>query len=360
MPVFRGRLLPALALGAFIAAGAPAAAQDSTAAAGKLLIPPIETHGFLEIYYRSGDPLTKDGYRLRKADLKFSGAISPRLRWRITFDASKALALNTSRGTDDDSSAVSGVGVDQRSRMLQDAALTYTVSPLLALDVGQQIVPLSLEGTLSTWNIETIERTNFVVERSRAVGLGDIRDIGVSANGLASGLEYHVGLFDEMGDASGALDANQQKAVMARLAYHAPFLPGFQIGGTAGFEGGPADARKQRAATEIQYRPGNLVLRAETMAARDGLLRRFGWYGLGAYRLRPDLQVVARYDSWDRDVTGESMLANALERQIVGGLSYFIEHGTAKLAVNVIHQTFPNISSVRDATFGLFALQALF
>ena len=364
MSLFRGRVPRALALGAFIAAASPASraiAQDSTGTTVKFVIPPVETHGFLEIYYRSGDPLTKDGYRLRKADLKFSGAISPHLRWRITFDAGKALTLNSSRGTESDSAALNGVSVDQRSRMLQDAALTYTFNPYIGFDVGQQIVPLSLEGTLNTWNIETIERANFEVERSRAVGLGDVRDIGVAANGLAQGLEYHVGMFNEMGDAGGSTtDGNQQKSVLARLSYHTPFLTGFQIGGTGGYEGGPPNQKKQRAATEVQYRNSRFVLRGETMAARDGLLRRFGWYGLSAYRLRPDLQLVARYDSWDRDKTAESSLSNALQRQIVGGFSYFIENGNCKLAVNVIRQTFPNISSVRDATFGLFALQALF
>ena len=361
MPFSRGRVPRALALGAFIAAGSPLAAQDSTVTTTpRFAIPPVEVHGFLEIYYRAGDPLNRDGYRLRKADLKFSGAISPRLRWRITFDASKLEALNTATGTEADSDAVRGVSVDQRSRMLQDAALTYTVNKYLALDVGQQIVPLSLEGTLNTWSIETVERANFEVERSRAVGLGDVRDIGVAANGRAAGLEYHVGMFNEMGDSQGTTDPNQEKSVLARVSYHTPFLPGFQIGGTGGLQGGPATQKKQRAATEIQYRTPRFVVRGETMAARDGLLRRFGWYGLTAYRLRPELQAVLRYDSWDRDTGAENALSNALQRQIVGGFAYFIEHGNAKLAVNVIHQTFPNISSVRDATFGLFALQALF
>src|SRR5215472_11993735 len=97
MSLFRGRVPRALALGAFIAAASPpsrAVAQDSTGTTVKFVIPPVETHGFLEIYYRSGDPLIKDGYRLRKADLKFSGTISPRLRWRIGFDAAKVLTLN--------------------------------------------------------------------------------------------------------------------------------------------------------------------------------------------------------------------------------------------------------------------------
>jgi hypothetical protein len=363
MSLFRGRVLEAFALGAFIVAcrALTAGAQDSIATTAKFVLPPIETHGFLEIYYRSGDPLTKDGYRLRKADLKFSGAISPKLRWRISFDAGKALTLNTTTGTATDGSAVSGVSVDQRSRILQDAALTYTVNKVVGFDVGQQVVPLGYEGTQNTWNMETIERANFEVERSRAVGLGDVRDIGASANGLANGLEYHVGMFNEMGDDQGSTtDANQAKAVLSRFAYHAPFLPGFQIGGTGGYEPGLRTQAKSRAASEMQYRNSKFTLRGETMEARDGLLRRFGWYGLGAYRVRPDVQLVARFDSWDRDKTAENALSNALERQIVGGFSYFIEGGNAKLAINVIRQTFPNISTVRDATIGLFAFQAQF
>lgn len=360
MPFHRERLTSALAFVVCLAAVAPLHAQDSTVAAPKIVLPPVEIHGFLEVYYRSGDPLIRDGYRLRKADLKFSGPISPRLRWRITFDAAKALQLNTATGTSADSSAVSAVGVDQRSRILQDAALTYSVSRAFILDIGQQIVPLSLEGTIATWNVETIERTNFVVERSRAIGLGDVRDIGVSANGEVSGLEYHVGVFDEMGDAGGGLDANPQKAMLARGVYHPPFFNRLQVGGTAGFEGGPPTQEKQRVATEIQYRDTKLVLRGETMAARDGLLRRFGWYGLSAYRVRPDLQLVARYDWWDRDTRAESALTNAEQVQIVGGASYFIENGNAKIALNIIHQHFPHISTVREATFGLLAFQALF
>lgn len=362
MSLLRGRVLEALALGAFIVTSAalPAAAQDSTGTTVKFVIPPIETHGFLEIYYRSGDPLVKDGYRLRKADLKFSGVLSPRLRWRISFDAGKALTLNTTVGTKTDSAALAVVSVDQRSRMLQDAALTYVVNRFVGFDVGQQIVPLSYEGTLNTWNIETIERANFEVERSRAVGLGDVRDIGASANGLAGGLEYHAGLFNEMGDAGGGTDATQAKAVLARLAYHFPILPGFHIGGTGGYEPGLRSQQKSRAASEIQYRNSAFVIRGETMEARDGLLRRFGWYGLSAYRVLPNLQLVARFDSWDRDKGAENTLANALEQQITGGFSYFIEGGNAKLAVNVIRQTFPDISTVRDATIGLFAFQAIF
>jgi hypothetical protein len=359
MSSIRARACLALACGLFVVSIGSARtlpAQDSASAKVPLA---AEIHGFIEVYYRSGDPLVKDGYRLRKADLKFSGEISPRIHWRIAFDAAKALAVTKVNGTGADTALVTDVAIDQKSRLLQDAALTVKLNPAMSIDVGQQIIPLSLEGTISTWNVETIERTNFIVERSRAVGLGDIREVGVSANGTTRGLEYHVGLFNETGEAAGTTDPNDEKTVMGRLAYHVPALPGLQIGGSGGYQGGPNPQHRERAAGEIQYKDNRLTLRVENMAARDGALRRYGWYSLGAYRPAKDVQIVARYDEWDRDRGGESSIANAFQRQIVLGTSWFIDNSVAKFAVNVVHQTFPNISSVRSATFGLVAFEAL-
>ncbi|HXT15951.1 MAG TPA: porin [Gemmatimonadaceae bacterium] len=347
----------ALGVSCSLVNAAAVAAQDSTTLR---TLPPFENHGFIQVYYRTGDPLTKDGYRLRKVDFKFNGILTPKLRWRVTFDAAKVISLNTATGDVADTAVVTNVSVDQKSRILQDAALTYLANRYLSVDIGQQIVPLGLEATTSASYLETIERANFEAERSRAVGLGDVRDIGVSANvALPAGFEGHVGMFNEMGDDQGSTDANDQKALLARLVYHVPLLPGFQFGGTGGFEGGPVAQMKQRAATEVQYRNSLVTLRAETMAARDGLLRRFGWYSLGALRPTKDVQLVARYDSWDRDRTAETTLSNAFERQITVGASYLVESGLAKISLNVVRQTFPNITTVPDGTFALLAFQAL-
>ena len=357
MPRFRARR----ALGTFASLGLAipssiAIAQDTTAHAGHT----IDVHGFVQVYYRTGDPTIKDGYRLRKADLKFSGDVSPHVRWRIGFDGAKALTLSRPETASGDSAAPSAESVDQRTRMLQDAALTVLVDKFVSFDIGQQILPLSLEGTISSAYIETIERTMFITERSRGVGLGDVRDIGASANGaLPVGLEYHVGVFNEAGDSQGTTDPNDQKAVIGRIAYHVPAVPGLQVGTSGGFEGGSYDTHRQRAGTEIQYKTSAVTLRAESMSARDGGLHRFGWYGLGAWRLTHSLQFVARYDSWDRDRSAETSTFDGYERQVVGGTSYLLDGGNAKIALNVVHQTFPNIGSSANGTFALIAFQGL-
>jgi hypothetical protein len=320
----------------------------------------ISLHGFILSTYRTGDPLTVDGYRLRKADLKFSGDVTEHMRWRISFDAAKVLTLNKKVAEINDTAALTDATLDQRSRMLQDAALTYIVDRSLGFDIGQQIVPEGLEGTYSTDKVETIERTLFVSERSRAVGLGDVRDVGVSANGfVARGVvEYHVGLFNELGESAGTTDQNPQKAVIGRIAIHPSFLPQIQFGGTGGYGGGSAVTRHERSGGEAEFRDHGFTLRGELMHARDGLLRRMGWYGLGAYRPNPRLQFVGRYDWWDRDLGAEEALPNALETQVTVGASFRVE-GSAKLAFNVIRQEFPHISSVRSGTILLAGFSGL-
>jgi hypothetical protein len=334
-------------------------AQDSVITGVPLA--PTEIHGFIQTYYRSGDPTTTDGFRLRKADLKFNGMMSPHVRWRIGFDAAKALALVLTNGDTIDAKALTAASADQRSRMLQDAAITWVQSTSFSADVGQQIIPLSLEGTIPTSSVETIERTMFIVERSRATGLGDVRDIGASANGLTPiGIEYHGGVFNGTGDDIGIVDGNAQKAVVGRLAYHLRVVPGLQFGASGAYEPGIFAQRRERAGSELQYRDTRFTLRAETMSARDGGLHRFGWYTLGAFRPNNVLQLVTRFDSWDRDLEHETGLTDGLEQQLTVGASAQLDGGVAKFAVNLVRQTFPNVISPPAATFVLIAFQSVF
>jgi hypothetical protein len=357
--VIRSRGALALSgLAAFLSAslGARAGAQDSSAVHTSAV---FDLHGYLQVYYRSGDPITKDGFRLRKADLKFSGDVSPRLRWRIGFDAAKVLTVSKTISDVDEGAVVTDVGVDERTRILQDAALTYMVNPWLQLDIGQQVVPLSYEGTIPSSQVETIERTLFIVERSRAGGLGDVRDVGVSANGKAFDMiEYHVGTFNETGESAGTTDANDQKSIMGRVALHAPNFPQLQIGGSGSAEGGATTQRRERAAGEAQFRDEHVTIRGEVISARDGLLRRFGWYGLSAVRPTTRLQLVARFDTWDRDRSRDASLSDALEHQYVLGGSYLLDP-VSRFAVNLVRQTFPTVTTVRSGTFLLVSFQGV-
>ena len=179
-------------------AGRATAQQDSVAMPAPTLDLTFRVHGYIQVYYRAGDPLTKDRFRLQETDLKFDGDVSPRLKWRVTFDAGKLLTLNTKATEISDTVALSDAAVDQKSKLLQDAALTYFINRNLNFDIGQQVIPMSLEGKIQSSQVETIERNLFTSGRSRAVGLADVRDVGVTANGFAlNTIEFHAGVFNE-------------------------------------------------------------------------------------------------------------------------------------------------------------------
>ena len=364
MPLSR---LTALAAVALLAQRLPA--QDTTAKPDHPSSEPapsalaVEINGLLQVWYLDGHTFTNahDTYRIRRADIKLSGVISPRVRWHISLDGAKALNLiKTTTSASADSSALKDVNIDQRSRILQEASINVSVLPDLRVDVGQQIIPLSYEGVTSASQIETIERTMFIAERTRGGGISDVRDIGAEARGsVVDGfVDYQIGIFNEFGDSQNSTDQNDQKATMGRVAIHVPFLSALQLGASGGAEGGMPEQRHERAGGEAQFRNRWITLRSEVMGARDGAARRLGYYGLGAIRPSSDVELVGRWDYWDPDLHNESGPLDVAERQIVCGASYFIEGGATRLAANVVRSTFPS-GRLPSSTMLLFALQVV-
>jgi hypothetical protein len=353
-------------LAACIAAGR-VGAQDTASTRGAASLPPpgptVQIDGFLQVWYLDGHTLLSphDSYRIRRADLKLSGVISPRVRWHLSFDGAKLLNLTKTTTTASDSTALRDVAIDQRSRILQEASINVSLRPGLRVDVGQQILPLSLEGITASSQIETIQRTMFIEEKTRGGGLGDIRDLGATARGsVAAGyVDYQLGLFNEMGDSQNNTDQNDQKAAIGRLALRVPLIPDLQLGASGGFEGGPVPAqRRERAGGEAQYRNRWVTMRSEVMGARDGNVRRLGYYALGAARPSPDVELVARWDRWDPDLHNETGALDAAEREVVAGASYFIDGGATRLAANLVRSDYPS-HTLPSSTLLLFALHVV-
>jgi hypothetical protein len=352
---------------ALLLSAAALGAQDTASTASKADRPPaqeapaVQIDGLLQVWYYDGHTITTphDSYRIRRADVRFSGIISSRVRWRLSFDGAKLLTLAKTTTTVDDSTALKDVTLDERTRILQEASINVAIVPAVRLDVGQQIIPLSLEGIIAASQIETIERAMFIAERNRGGGLGDVRDIGAAARGTvaAGNIDYQVGLFNEMGESQNNTDQNDQKAAIGRVALRMPMLQNLQFGASGGFEGGPVpEQHRERAGGEALFRTLLLTVRGEVMGGRDGTTRRLGYYGLGAVRPAPSLELVARYDVWDPDLHNESGPTNVAEHEVVGGVNYFIDGGATRLAANIIRSTFPS-RKVPSSTQLLLALQ---
>ena len=358
----------AVSLLASMLAVAPSWAQDSTRTdtmhvRTDTVRHPVQIGGLLQVWYLNGHTITnpRDTYRVRRADLKFIGDITPRIHWRISLDAAKALNLAKTTTGAGDSLELRDVVVDQRGRILQEASVNMTFGPRLRLDIGQQIIPLAMEGVIPSAQIETIERTMFIAERTRGAGIADVRDVGASARGtIVRYLDYQVGLFNELGESQNGLDVNDQKASVARLSLRIPGVGGLRFGGSGAVEGGPSPAQQRaRAGGEAEFRRAGLTLRTEVMSARDGLLRRLGYYALVAQRPGPNVELVARWDNWDPDLHRETSPPNLFEQQIVLGANYYLDAGGTRCSVNLVRSSFPRFDAMPASTLLLLAIQAV-
>ena len=81
------------------------------------------------------------------------------------------------------------------------------------------------------------------------------------------------------------------------------------------------------------------------MSARDGLLHRLGWYGLGAVRPTARLPAHRALRLVGPRPHARTSAIDALERQVVGAASYAIDDSGARVVLNVIRQTFPNVTT---------------
>src|SRR5437762_8892542 len=108
----------------------PLGAQDTASArATQPPAPAVQIDGLLQIWYLDGHTVTNahDTYRIRRADVKLSGVISPRVRWHVSLDGAKLLNLARTTTTVSDTTVVKDVSVDQRSRILQEASINVAV-----------------------------------------------------------------------------------------------------------------------------------------------------------------------------------------------------------------------------------------
>lgn len=304
----------------------------------------IKFNGLLQTWFVGGNGGVIDTFRIRRAELKFTGEISPHFKWTLMIDPAKSLSLNNTFTTVAGTSVVKDTSVNQASRILQDAFITLSYLKRANVNVGQFKVPLSLEGLQSSTQLDT-ERALFASDRARGGTFGDIRDVGIMVYGpLSKAVDYQVGIFNGSGESQNDLDKNDQKALAGRLVVRPPVIRGLQLGGSGVWGNGQrADRpRRDRLGAESLFVRGPVTLKGELMTGSDGPIHRRGYYGHFAYLFDPKVQGVFRVDTWDPDIARETNGANALERDYVAGFNYFIRERYFKLQFNYLRKTFPS------------------
>ena len=333
---------------------APNAANRSQAVTAKAIPtpPPVIESGFgkvrfdglLQAWYSAGSK-TQNTFRFRRAEMKFSGEINPDVRWTIMIDPAKSLSLSQTTKVIDGVPVVTGVSINQSSRMLQDAFISLGYLKNVNVDIGQFKIPLTLEGLQSSSALDTVERALFMSDRSRGGGLGDIRDFGIQFSGpLGKSIDYRIGVFNGTGENQNTPDSNQDKAIIGRFVVHPSFIKGLQIGASGAFSNSNriTNPRRDRAGGEVLYTAGKFKFKAEVMGGVDGELHRLGYYTHVGYRITPKIEAIFRIDGFDPDRRGETDSKNVSERDYVSGFNYYITENHFKFQFNYIRKTFNN------------------
>ncbi len=302
----------------------------------------LKFDGLLQTWYANGSQHGDNTLRIRRAELKISGKVAPRVSWAVMIDPAKALSLRQSLTSVGGQQVVIDENVNQSSRMLQDALVTIGFDHGYSIDVGQYKLPFAYEGPNPTSQVLTVERPMFASDRARGGGLGDVRDIGVTMRGaLWNNSKLAIGLFDGTGEAMNTTDANDQKVFVANLAAPISIVSGLTIGMSGVYGGSPNSehARRDRIAALAEFLRPSFTARAEYVRGVDGDVHREGYYELMAYKLSKSFELVQRIDFFDPDVRRVGSAQDEGATEVLAGLNYYIAGHNAKLQLNAVNRS---------------------
>ena len=276
-----------------------------------------------------------DTFRLRRAELKLSGNLTKRAYWWVLVDPAKSLSLNTTASGGN----ITGVSVNQSSNILQDLVAGYTLAPGTALEIGQQKVPLSMEGLRSSSQLLTVERSIFNLLPVNSGRVGDIRDIGITLRYAGPSIEGQVAVLNDSGNTQNTTDPNNAKDIVWHVDYKG--VPGVLLGAYQDISGGVGASRalRHRLGVEGALTLGPHHLETEWVQARDGdpAVRSHGGYLLYAYSVSKPWQLVARGEYWNpnRDLHGAAAVH---EYDLTLGANYYLLGHNAKIQFNWIRK----------------------
>jgi Phosphate-selective porin O and P len=213
------------------------------------------------------------------------------------------------------------VGTGRASVSLQDAYIRYKPGSL-GIQAGQFKTPFTREFITSLADIETADRATAVDS------FAPRRDIGVMAD-YAFGVvaTAALGVFNGEGQNVTA-NADSSLLVVARVT--ARPIPYFNVGVNVADFGG--DSTRYGVDVAVDYM--GATLKGEYLAQRrDALeLDDKGWYALGAYRIRPWLQVVLKQEDFRRS----AIALDSRNRATTAGANVEFPGGKVRLLVNYV------------------------
>jgi hypothetical protein len=191
---------------------------------------------------------------------------------------------------------------------LTDAFIRWSHQSL-GVQVGQFKTPFSWEYLASIADIETLDRTAVVDSLSPKRDIGLMVDYQLGKHLLLSG-----GVFNGEGI---NVTANRDSTVLgvARVA----IKPVPQV--TVGLHAARWFGDSTRYGADVGYQDARFVVRGEYAGgARDSLGGKddWGWYGVAGYKVVPAVQLVAKYEDFQREAIGPQFKNRAISVGING------------------------------------------
>jgi len=241
---------------------------------------------------------------------------------------------------------------------LVDAYTSYRFADYLRFQVGQFKIPFSLESLTSDGQLEFIDRSQVVealAGRSKdVIGNQQGRDIGAQISGSFVKVDdrylfdYTFGVFNGAGyDVT--TDNNDRKDWAGRFGIHP--IKNLDLGadiyeGKGIPTGGTKDQARNRYGFDGRYVIGALSLNAEYDHGTDAAIQKDGWFAQAGYFVIPQIQVVARYDTYDPN----KLITTDRAKIYTGGVNFFFNKWT-KLSVDYLDRREETATQVKNNIF---------
>jgi hypothetical protein len=316
----------------------------------------MQAQSLIDFSQRGPAPRVSDTFSVRRAQIRITGNVTPRITGLVMFDPARVLNANFRPAAN---GAGGTVAINRGSSILQDLQLSFLLNKRGAgakassnfIDVGQFKVPIGYESTLiPAISVSLVERSlMFTVRDPFGGGYGQLRDTGVQVRGTRGPLSYRLGLFNGLGERQTDLALSDHKALAGLLSFQPAAVPGLQLGLSGGHGTTAVDlTRPGRPVRNIfntfaVYKHDKLTLQGEYMTGKSEKLGTTtardirGYYAGVGYAFTPKIEGLFRYDYFDtnRDSGADD---DSVVRDIILGLNYFIKGNNAKIQLNLVRR----------------------
>jgi len=287
----------------------------------------VKVNGLMQFWYENEQGATvTDTFRLRRAEIKLSGEITPEVSWAVMIDPAAVREDDTKTETVNGTKVITSVG---RKSPLQDFVITLKPHKSWNIDFGQYKVPFGMEGLESSAKLDFIERSAITSQFKWA----DYRDIGVTLKGdfNSNGVKVQSALGIFNGEGQNKSDANNSSDFAGRLVIKP--TEGLHLG-VATYRGkvGTSSTDNTRTGGEIKLAKGPVTAYGEYVTGKSDGKDKKTYYLAGGYKITEALQVVARYDWYDPDTN----TSDDDKTETTIGLNYFLAKHNAKAQLNYV------------------------